>query len=63
MTSSFDWNTGKPSIFSGLRAYNGIDTRVSRIASTNAKNTITLPGSSKPKKVKTVAQSSKTALQ
>jgi hypothetical protein len=62
MTSPFDWKN-TPSSFSKLRAYNGIDARASRIASTNAKNTITLPGSSKPKKVKYVAQSSKSALQ
>jgi hypothetical protein len=64
MTSPFDWNDGKPSIFRDQRAYNGIDTRVSVIASAKAKNTITLPGSSKPKKkAKAVAQSVKSALQ
>jgi len=63
MTSPFNWQ-GKPSIFSTLRAYNGIDTRVSVTASAKAKNTITLPGSSKPKKKsKTVAQTVKAALQ
>lgn len=62
MTSPFNWQ-GKPSIFSDQRAYNGIDTRVSIVASAKAKNTIALPGSNKPKKVKTVAQNGKSALQ
>jgi hypothetical protein len=62
MTSPFNWQ-GKPSIFSDQRAYNGIDTRVSIVASAKAKNTIALPGSSKPKKATTVAQTAKSALQ
>ena len=62
MTSPFNWQ-GKPSIFSDQRAYNGIDPRVSVTASAKAKNTITLPGSSKPKKLKAVAQTAKSALQ
>jgi hypothetical protein len=62
MTSPFNWQ-GKPSIFSDQRAYNGIDTRVSIVASAKAKNTIELPGSNKQKKVKAVAQAVKRALQ
>jgi hypothetical protein len=60
MTSPFNWQ-GKPSIFSSLHSYNGIDTRAFIIASKKAKNTIVLSGSSK--KCKSVAQSCKNALQ
>jgi hypothetical protein len=60
MTSPFNWQ-GKPSIFSDQRAYNGIDTRASIIASKKAKNTIVLSGSSKNRKP--VTQSGKNALQ
>ena len=59
MTSPFDWK-GKPSIFSGLRAFNGIDTKASIVASEKPKNRITLPGTNKKK---AVAQSVKSALQ
>jgi hypothetical protein len=60
MTSPFNWQ-GKPSIFSSLHAYNGIDTRASIVASKKAKNTIALNGSSKNRKP--VTQSGKSALQ
>jgi hypothetical protein len=60
MKSPFKWQ-GKPSIFSSLHAYNGIDTRASIIASKKAKNTLVLSGSSKNRKP--VTQSCKSALQ
>jgi hypothetical protein len=52
---TFNWQ-GKPSIFSELRAYNGIDTKTGELARANAKNTISLKGSNPLGKNKTKAK-------
>jgi hypothetical protein len=50
--SPFNWNTGKPSIFAPLRAFNGIDAMTAEKASRTAKQTILLKGSIAPVKPK-----------
>ena len=47
---TFNWQ-GKPSVFSELKEFNGVNTRTAELARATAKNTIALKGSV-PRKVK-----------